>query len=576
MLEWGQAAIGARPCLIVVAEYSDFPPFSHYHPPNYYEDLAFGTPAPPFNGNNPASLREYFWENSNHRFKFDEIGVVGPLSMGQWNPDLGDKPEIRWRTILDLVPQGIFDGLDVNHDGGITAAELCVVIFENYHIPGNPAQPANRDNSAVIKVVGNPPQPTVITVHVAGAGPLTPFFQIAHELSHSLGTVDLYGYGGNYLLTLMSGYSFDANDQVAVHLDSWHKLRLGWIEPKIRHLAVAGSEVVSTQSNGSIILWDTARRGNEYFLVERRGPSLPGRIYDSGVAGDGVLVWRISNSGVAHLGAPSLVYGGSSVWGPGSQTPVLRWTDGTSSGISVRVATAADGALSIEWMPWGAELAQSEPQSTLIEDGGYVSSTRTDQCGNVLRFGSWKTKTSITFTIVTEGFGGPGSQFNWAVQDKPIAAGATSVDVDLGARTFTLGCVISADGRSLTLTSAPGDVLQVTVSAQVTDTVGRSAQVKAFFSVDSGYYTGMHPDDIARAAQCIADNIPVLAEPGDFIIPPEWPGWNINQWKQNAVKRLEADPDIGEAGRDALKTFIELQMESPQFMQAAADKLPKP
>ncbi|MDV3125845.1 hypothetical protein M1247_13030 [Mycobacterium sp. 21AC1] len=521
-------------------------------------------------------MREYFWENSNHRFRFDGIGVVGPLAMGEWVPGLGDKPETRWRTILEQVPQGTFVGLDVNHDKEITAEELCVVIFENYHIAGYPAQPANRDNYAALKMIGNPPQPTVLTVHVAGAGPLTPFYQIAHELSHSLGTVDLYGYGGNYLLTLMSGYSFDSNDQVAVHLDSWHKLQLGWVKPKIRSMAAAGSEVVSTGSDESIILWDIARRENEYFLFERRGPSLPGRIYDSGVAGDGVLVWRISGNDVAHLGAPSLTYGGSSVWTAGSQTPLLRWADGTSSGISVRVTTDAGGALRIEWMPWGAELTQSEPQATVIDDGGHVNRTQTDMCGNVLRFGSWKTTTSVTFGVVAVGFGGPGPQIDWAVEDKPLTTGTTSLAVDLGPRTFTLGCAISGDGRSLTLTSSPGDMFQMNVSALVSDAAGRSAKVKAVFSVDSGYYTGLHPDDVRRAAQCIADNIPVLVEPGDFVIPPEWPGWRIDQWKRNALKRLEINPDLGRAGRETLKNLIELQVESPQFKLAAADELFRP
>jgi hypothetical protein len=263
------------------------------------------------------------------------------------------------------------------------------------------------------------------------------------------------------------------------------------------------------------------------------------------------------------------VYGGSSVWGPGSQTPLLRWADGTSSGISVRIATALDGALSIEWMPWGAELTQSEPQSTVIDEGGIVTSTRNDQCGNVLRFGTWKTTTSDTFTVVTTGFGGAGTQINWAVEDKPVAPGVTTLAVDLGASTFHLGCALSADGRSLALTSAPGDVLHLGVGAQITDPVGRSAHLKAFFSVESGYYTGMHPDDIRRAAQCIAVNIPVPVEIGDFIIPLEWPGWKVEQWKRRAIERLEVEPDIGEAGRHALTTLVELQVASSQFTAAA-------
>src|SRR4051812_18574334 len=57
----GRQALGSRPLLIVLGEYSNFPPFNSVHSLDYYERLGFGTPTPPFSTDhptNPASLRE--------------------------------------------------------------------------------------------------------------------------------------------------------------------------------------------------------------------------------------------------------------------------------------------------------------------------------------------------------------------------------------------------------------------------------------------------------------------------------------------------------------------------------------
>lgn len=48
----------------------------------------------------------------------------------------------------------------------------------------------------------------------------------------------------HYLLTLMGAYSFFSNDQVTVHLDAWHRLALGWCEPKRVQLTAHGSALV--------------------------------------------------------------------------------------------------------------------------------------------------------------------------------------------------------------------------------------------------------------------------------------------------------------------------------------------
>lgn len=352
MTQQGRAASGHRPLIVVLGEYSNFPSFASLHTADYYERLAFGQPTPPFTTSgpvNPASLSEYFREVSLGRFTFKRLGVVGPIALGVYANDPG--PEARMAGILDRVatqsPQ-VFEGLDTDGDRHVGPAELCVVMVEN--VTG--LQPANRDNNPVTLTLSIGGTKT-IRVHVAGVGALTPFYQIAHELSHSLGTVDMYNTGrGNGMLTLMSAYSFFANDQVPVHLDIWHKLSLGWAEPRRFALSPGGSAAVHDGAEGAVILWDSAHGADEYFVVERRRPNAPGQRYDSGVAGDGVLIWRVQRSvanGVGHLGAPTLAWGGSGVWKPGQQTPELAWSDGQTTALRLSMSDATDGAIRVAW-----------------------------------------------------------------------------------------------------------------------------------------------------------------------------------------------------------------------------------
>jgi M6 family metalloprotease-like protein len=359
MTQLGRAAAGGRPLLIILGEYSNFPAFSTKHPMSYYEALGFGNPNLPFstdNPVNPASLTEYFREVSSGRFWFNEIRIYGPVALGTYSGATDPGPEVRTAGILSRVaaaaPQ-LFVAQDANSDRTIAFDELCVVLFENI----DNLQPANRDNNPVTFSVHLPGLPIsideTIRVHIAGAGPVTPFYQIAHELSHSLGTVDMYNTGqGNIMLTLMSRYSFTANDQVPVHLDMWHKLQLGWAEPRIFRLSDPGSTAVQEGAAGAIVLWDNSRGANEYFLVERRRHNAPGQRFDIGVAGDGILIWRVQKgmvNGVAHMGAPNLVPGGSGVWQAGQQTPMLTWADSSPTNCYLTMGALADGSINVNW-----------------------------------------------------------------------------------------------------------------------------------------------------------------------------------------------------------------------------------
>ena len=346
MRQQGKPALGPRRLLVILAEYANdaannFPTFSSLHAIDYYERLGFGQQQPPFSTKdpvNPASLDGYFRQCSGSRFWLERAGLLGPIAMGALN-DPG--PEARSQRILEqaaLLNPRIFFDADLDSDDIVTSSEMLVLIVENIAA----LQPANRDNLPLqLKwQIGPIALNKTVTLHVAFAGPLTPFYQIAHELSHSLGTQDMYNNGaGNSLITLMGGYSFFDNDQGTVHLDAWHKLALGWCEPRRRRLTRPGDEllleITPSRPTAPIILWHPSRGTSDYFLVERRSFQGVNHAYDSGLAnnGDGALIWRVGGGMVAHLGAPNLNVGGSGVWVGGQTTPPLPWSDGSSSGV---------------------------------------------------------------------------------------------------------------------------------------------------------------------------------------------------------------------------------------------------
>jgi hypothetical protein len=365
ILQQGKPALGPRRLLVVLVEYDNdpggnFPSFSSTHPLEYYERLGFAAPTPPFTTAepvNPASLTEYFRECSLGRFWLARADMVGPIAMGTLS-DPG--PEARAQRIISRVasfdPRMFFDA-DEDGNSVITPSEFIVLVVENFKA----LQPANRDNLPVQVRVDLPLLPLAVTrtisLHVAFAGPLTPFYQIAHETSHSIGTRDLYNSGaGNALLTLMGGYPFFTNDQGSVHLDAWHKLALGWCEPRRRRMTRAGDEqlveISAQQPNGAVILWHPQRGATEYFLLERRTASGRQRKDDGSFPGDGALLWRITPSNpntATHLGSTNLALGANSVWQSGMQTPPLPWSDGTSTGVRLAFARGTGDNLRVTW-----------------------------------------------------------------------------------------------------------------------------------------------------------------------------------------------------------------------------------
>ncbi|MEU0429668.1 hypothetical protein ABZ235_40115 [Streptomyces canus] len=361
----GRNALGKRPLLVLLLEYDDnaqgdFPRLAAVHPPAYYDQLAFGHPNPPFvtdNPANPAGLAGYVEECSIGRFSFTRVAIDGPFSMGPFgNPDDSTHIQRVAQKIIDYSPWA-FIGIDGDvFDLLVSSDELVVLVIENIR----KRFPANRPNDPVYATteyfIGQPlSQVTVsLEVRIAFAGPFTPFYQIAHEVSHSLGTIDMYNPGSmNYLLTLMGAYPFYANDQATVHLDAWHKLQLGWCEPQQVELKAHGSadvaEISAQRPDGAVILWHPSRGASEYFILERRRANGPRR-YDRSFPGDGLLIWHIDPARPPmNRGAPNLDPGSSGVWQTGAHTPPLSWSDGTVAVSRLTFGAGPDASIRVTW-----------------------------------------------------------------------------------------------------------------------------------------------------------------------------------------------------------------------------------
>ncbi|MGL5850190.1 MAG: hypothetical protein ACRCZD_05330 [Phycicoccus sp.] len=337
----GRSALGNARVLAVLVEYDGLPPLTRSR--EWYANLVGRLGGqPPFGPDNPGSLLGYFAENSEHRFRPLRWNLVGPLRMRAPSAtDMGDSGGRAKRILEEAVRQNRLDldQLDDDGDGDVGVDELLLVTVEN--IPGLGA--ANR---AVNEITT--PRGRKVTVRCAFLGAGSSFTLFAHELAHSLGALDLYGWpqGKSARLTLMSqSVGGTGDDQVACHLDPWHKLVLGWSEPRVFASSARGHVVLRGVNHASApIIVTRPDRPLEFYLVEfRRARSDLQVGYESWVPGTGVAIWHVRTSApgvpllqpssdprfaeyaVMHVGAPTGVRGTSTLWGAGNWVG-LGWT----------------------------------------------------------------------------------------------------------------------------------------------------------------------------------------------------------------------------------------------------------
>jgi M6 family metalloprotease-like protein len=362
-LEKGRAeARGHRPLVTILASFAGKPAFRD-DAKTYYDQLVYNTFKKSVNG--------YYLVNSNGRFNWVRAGegTIGPLYFPAADANLPERQ--RFARIKEALFRSGFNvaEFDDNRDGKVTTDELAILIIENAGERGAAMRstdpPGVKPSGATVSLDSN----------IAAAGHRASMMSMAHELSHLLGTIDLYGSNDlNQALTLMGATIYNADDDMRTyHLDAWHKMQLGWSEPRIYSMGSSGSVVLPAANrvkpDAPVILFDPARGTKEYFMLEyRAAANVRGLHYDENVADSGLVIWLVKQDGsklpvqipgmngnydyaMYAAGAPDFVRGGEIAWRSGATTPALSWQGGGSTGVrlTVRPFTAGAGEIIVDW-----------------------------------------------------------------------------------------------------------------------------------------------------------------------------------------------------------------------------------
>ncbi len=371
----GQVPAGTRPLLVILACFDSNNLGTCFgnnftNGWQYYQDWVFNS------ARQPVSLNGYFNEVSNGRFSWapadTELGPGAGVTRVWVNyPGCLECPGVTEVSYFsNIIYQAMgnvdFGNYDANQDGFVTRNELTIAIFNNDWKSGG-----NRMSGDVTRAG--------ITFRsqgrtVANLGYYATFDTWCHELSHTLGIMDLYGRTClSYQVTLMSCTGLDVNNR-SFHLDPWHKMQLGWSEPRIRSLRTGGVETLPAAQNmdpsAPILLYDPTYGSNDFFILEYRTATSPtGPGYDASVAGNGLVIWHVVQDGyhdplrvncdtngacdftVWTVGAPNLQKGGNSPWSSGATTAFLQFLPAipTDTRIHVQPFNLGAGNIVVDW-----------------------------------------------------------------------------------------------------------------------------------------------------------------------------------------------------------------------------------
>lgn len=371
----GALPLGARPLLVILAcfDTNDLGTCFDNNFTNgwqYYQDWVFNS------ARQPVSINGYFHEVSNGRFFWAPADTdLGPGAgvTRVWVNSAGclECPGVtEFSYFSNIIYRAMgnvdFGNYDANQNGFVDRNELTIAVFNNDWKSGGTRRSGDVTRGAITYRDEGP--------NVANLGYYETFDTWCHELSHTLGTKDLYGRSClSYHVTLMSCTGLDVNNR-AFHLDPWHKMQLGWAEPRIRSLRTGAVETLPAAQNmdpsAPILLYDPTFGTNDFFILEYRTPTSPaGPGYDGSVASTGLAIWHVLQGGfhnplpvncdtngacdftVWTLGVPDLQKGGNSLWGSGATTPFLQFFPAipTDTQIHVQPFNLGAGNIVVDW-----------------------------------------------------------------------------------------------------------------------------------------------------------------------------------------------------------------------------------
>jgi M6 family metalloprotease-like protein len=407
----GTPAIGSRPLAVILMQYDGSPSFAH--PASYYDDLIFN----PFKN----SVNGYFLENSQGRFHWSRAGagMYGPFNYAasQYGTETNGKFSRLYLALQGLADAGLdFTQYDSNHDGFVTSNELSVFAIDNKLTAGGVNRGTDPDTFHYTNPVG---KQVSVKLSVATVGQRSSFMVINHELSHQLGTIEMYGESGNENcgFTLM-GCTLGLDDMTSFHLDPWHKMMLGWVEPRFFSIDSAGNTTISApqvlNEQSPVILYSPAKGFFEFYILEfRTNIRAGGGKYDGNVGASsstpraGLVIWHVKTKGIGGenvngdvevidaydlagkkmisvfmVGSPSFTRGLGDVWTPGGFLGAgvvpypLKWLDGfgPSTKLKVDIITSGGDLLHVSWGDF-SEVPPTPAEKLFIYSSSNLSAT---------------------------------------------------------------------------------------------------------------------------------------------------------------------------------------------------------
>ncbi|WP_421799257.1 hypothetical protein [Haliscomenobacter sp.] len=182
-----------------------------------------------------------------------------------------------------------FKAYDLNKDGVLSPNELAIIII----IPQN--GPFGTKRSFPVVVGRQIPDEAYLTVDGVQIHALSEAYignpislgTAAHELAHLIFNADDMYF--NFVQPYAAG-PYSLMDQATSHLDPFHKLKLGWLNPKVVKSDGWYEVKDIATSFEALILYDPKRGSDEYFIIENRWK---GTSYNKLQPFFGIAIWHI-------------------------------------------------------------------------------------------------------------------------------------------------------------------------------------------------------------------------------------------------------------------------------------------
>lgn len=316
--------------------------------------------------NNGTKIEEFYEEVSGGKLTMDVEGFYGPYPVSVDSNDcVNKKTGIHEAAIEAADAAGDIDlgDYDADGDGTVRGDELAIIVVQN-------CDGVDADNDGFADTVtakngigANRPLRADTSPPFRGDAPImeegSSSMLVYHELFHSIEAVggDLYGRRSDTCLGAtgsppsppdaasclgLSLMDSSYRPGEGLHLDPGPKMLVDWLDPRVIDLANLNQGLSLTllphrvpyQRNGRpVLLYDSSRGPNEYFLIESRSRRVTPN--DDELDANGVVVWRYRRKGAGYARTT-----------PIAPTNVLPSTTGPAN----RVFDASSGVFQLQWL----------------------------------------------------------------------------------------------------------------------------------------------------------------------------------------------------------------------------------